>query len=227
MLMSDHATPQKSKPRASSAVRLGHPEPAKRILIVEDDRMVAENLQEMLQLMGYVVTDNVSSGEEAVKRVAEILPDLVLTDIYLRGKLDGIEAARLITKNHGVPVVYLTAHSNHSVQERLKLDAPFGYVLKPFDQGELRIVIEIALFRGSTETKLKKLNQELQEALTQIRTLSNLLPICAWCKKVRDDDGYWQQLEEYITIHSPTKLTHGICPDCSVKVLANPKKARH
>ena len=83
-------------------------------------------------------------------------------------------------------------------ERALKSFGPFGYVLKPLDQRELHIAIEIALYRGQVEAELKRLNRELQEALDKVKTLQGILPICAWCSKIRDDDGIWETVERYL-----------------------------
>jgi CheY-like chemotaxis protein len=118
-----------------------------RILIVEDDRITAEDIRLSLGSLGYSVTGMASSGEEAIKKAEELHPDLVLMDIVLRGDMDGIEAAGRIRARFNIPVVYLTAYADDETLERAKLTQPFGYILKPFDDRELRSNIEMALYR--------------------------------------------------------------------------------
>lgn len=188
--------------------------PAKRIFIVEDEAIVAADLGERLKRLGYLVAGSVASGAKAIEQVARTRPDLVLMDIILQGDMDGVTAAELILAEHEIPVVFLTAHADDPTMKRAQLTGPYGYVLKPFDERELRGAVEIALFRAQIEAALRQANHELADALSQIKTLQGLLPICAWCKKIRDDDGYWQMLEGYITSHTTAQFTHCICPKC-------------
>ncbi|MCK5226914.1 MAG: PAS domain S-box protein, partial [Desulfobulbaceae bacterium] len=126
------------------------------ILIVEDESIVARDIQECLLSFGYKVTGVVSSGEEAIKAVAEERPDLVLMDIVLNGNVDGIDAAHEIRTRFGVPVVYLTAYADDKTLERAKVTEPFGYIVKPFDERELHSTVEIALYKAKSEKKLKE-----------------------------------------------------------------------
>ena len=192
----------------------------KNIFIVEDEGIVAADLEERLTLMGYLVVGKASSGEEALKKFAEAKPDLILMDIIIQGALDGIQTAELVHQLHPIPVVFLTAHADDATMRRATGIGPFGYVLKPFDDREIRVAIEIALYRHETESQLRKLNQQLQNALDHIKVLHGLLPICAWCKKIRNDENSWENLEKYISSHSAAMFTHSICPDCLKKVEA-------
>lgn len=185
-----------------------------RILIVEDDRIIAEDIATSLEESGYEIVSVESSGGGALERARQDKPDLVLMDIILKGEVDGIEAAGNIRSRYQIPVVYLTSHADETTLKRAKETAPFGYLLKPFGRKELEITVEIALYKHKMEEEREKLIGELQEALDTIKTLEGFLPICAWCKKIRNDDGYWEQLEHYISKHSKAKFSHGICEEC-------------
>ena len=189
----------------------------KRIFIVEDQGIIAADLANRLLQMGYLVAGSATSGEEAVEKASLLLPDLVLMDIVLSGPMDGITAAQLIMQRDQLPVVFLTAHADTATTERAQITGPFGYVIKPFDQRELQIAIEIGLYRGRVEAELRRVNRELQEALEKVKTLQGILPICAWCNKIRDDDGQWETVERYLVSHSEAKLTHSICPECEAR----------
>ncbi|MBU4077034.1 MAG: response regulator [Euryarchaeota archaeon] len=127
-----------------------------RILVVEDEVIVADDIRRSLQNLGYDVTSIASSGEIAIKNVEENTPDLVLMDIMLQGKMDGIEAASQIKSRFGIPVVYLTAYSDEKIMERAKITEPFGYLIKPFRDREVQINIEIALYKNKIERELKE-----------------------------------------------------------------------
>lgn len=117
------------------------------ILVVEDQIIVSKDIQLRLQGMGYSVVGSAVSGEEAIQRSHEARPDLVLMDVILKGHVDGIQAAQTIQEQLGIPVIYLTAHSDDSTLDRAKLTEPGGYILKPFEDRALRAAIKLALFR--------------------------------------------------------------------------------
>ncbi len=147
-----------------------------RILIVEDERLVAMSLRRQLCTLGYDVVHSVSTGEAAIAAVAGLQPDLILMDIRLEGALDGIQAAAEIRKLRDLPIIYLTAFSNADILERAKVTEPFGYVLKPFDERELHVVIETALYKHRMEqerARLEELGQHRQrERLSSLATLA-------------------------------------------------------
>ncbi len=127
-----------------------------KILVVEDEIIVAEDIAGRLKKLGYAVTATVASGEEALEKVAENRPDLVLMDIVLKGEMDGVTAAEKIRTRVDVPTVFLTAYADDKTLERAKLTNPFGYIIKPFQQNDLRVAIEIALHRHEIETKMRE-----------------------------------------------------------------------
>ena len=321
---------------------------APRILVVEDEALVAENLRRCLLDLGYGVAGIADTAKEAIALAREHKPDLVLSDIRIKGPEDGTAAARTLGRELDVPVVFLTAHADEATLQRACQTGPFGYVVKPYSERDLRIAIEVALerhrsekrvrraerlldatlrsiadavivtdaqgritfmnpvaealtggdandavgrelgafFQGSEplrsqagpnpglavlqsgevtapqkdqtlvardgtlrpidgscapirdeagqtvgsilvfrdvserkkhEAEREKMIAELQQALANVRTLRGLLPICAWCKQIRDDDGYWQSVEAYVQAHSDAEFTHGICPECYQK----------
>ena len=118
-----------------------------KILIVEDDRIVAEGTKRSLKRLGFNVSRIVSYGEKAVERIKECDPDLVLMDIMLKGEMNGIQATDLIHTQFDIPVVYLTAYTDEDVLNRAKITEPFGYIVKPFEERELNTTIEIALYK--------------------------------------------------------------------------------
>lgn len=315
-----------------------------KILIVEDESIIVRDIQNSLVNLGYSVVAMVSTGEDAIKAAESKTPDIILMDIVLRGEMDGIDTANTIRTRFNIPVIYCTAYADDKMLERAKITDSFGYLIKPFEDRELNITIEMAIYKHKMQTKLKeneefldttlksindaiiatdtkgcitfinpvaqklinlntdeasgreaqqvlnivnadnekiecpvmkvlrkntatnqandilkindktkiqiehsatairndsgeitgvvmvlrditsrvktekareKLIYKLQEALNKIRTLSGLLPICAACKKIRDDQGYWKQIEHYIQEHSDAEFTHSICPECT------------
>lgn len=139
-----------------------------RILVVEDEGIVAEDIQMSLEDFGYHVTAVVTTGEEAVQKAQESQPDLVLMDVVLQGEIDGIEAAGLIQSSLGIPVIYLTAFADDEMLKRAKITEPFGYLIKPFRDRDLRSSIEIALYRHKLDTALKESREWLSVTLNSI-----------------------------------------------------------
>ena len=137
------------------------------ILIVEDNLIVAEDIKNSLNSLGYSVSDIVSYGEKVIKKVEENKPDLVLMDIMLKGEMDGIEAAEQIHSRFNIPVVYLTAYTDEKLLERAKITEPFGYIVKPFEERELNTVIKIALYKHRAEEALKRAHDELEERVKE------------------------------------------------------------
>jgi CheY-like chemotaxis protein len=125
-----------------------------RILVVEDESLVALDIRNTLERLGYAVPATVFSGEDAVKKAEELQPDLVLMDIMLAGDMDGIEAADIIHTRCDIPVIYLTAYADDETLARAKITDPFGYLLKPFEARELHVAIEIALYKHAMEQQL-------------------------------------------------------------------------
>ena len=129
-------------------------EAANRILVVEDQRLVAADIENTLKKLGYVVVGNVASAEDAISKSDQLRPELVLMDVRLRGEMDGIEAAEVIRDRFNVPVVYLTAYADEETILRAKKTTPFGYLVKPFNERELRATIEIAFYTHQMERTL-------------------------------------------------------------------------
>jgi PAS domain S-box-containing protein/putative nucleotidyltransferase with HDIG domain len=142
--------------------------PKIRILVVEDESLVARDIQNMLRSLGYEVTGIVASGESAIRNAAESVPDLVLMDIVLKGDVDGIAAAEKLWEEFGIPVIYLTAYADDTTFERAKLTKPFGYLLKPFEERELQTTIDMALYKSKMEMHLREREQWLSTILRSI-----------------------------------------------------------
>ncbi|MCP4716605.1 MAG: PAS domain S-box protein, partial [Deltaproteobacteria bacterium] len=138
------------------------------IMVVEDELILAEDIRSNLTALGYSVPDAAVSGEEAIHQADEIRPDLVLMDIKLQGKMDGIEAAEQIRVRFDIPVIYLTAFSDAATLQRAKITEPFGYIIKPAETRELHATIEMALYRRRLESKLKESEHWLDTTLRSI-----------------------------------------------------------
>src|SRR5579863_5805934 len=139
-----------------------------RILIVEDERITAEDLRDILTDLGYTVTASVSSGAEAIARAEETTPDLALMDIRIEGDIDGTETARILRERFNIPVIYLTAHADSSTVTRAKDSGPLGYITKPFQEAALQASIEIALHKHGEELKSLEKGELLASTLRAI-----------------------------------------------------------
>ena len=140
-----------------------------KILVVEDERVVARDIEKRLKKLGYVVAASVASGEAALAKVAACRPDLVLMDMRLKGHLDGIEAAEQIRVVFGTPVIYLTAYVDEATLQRAKVTEPFGYIMKPFDERDLQVAIEIALRRRLSERAIR-VALEKEKELSELKS---------------------------------------------------------
>jgi PAS domain S-box-containing protein len=137
-------------------------------MIVEDERITAEDIHDILTNLGYTVTAVVSSGADAIREAERTRPDLVLMDIRIKGDMDGIEAARDIRERFDIPVVYLTAHADRETLERAKLAEPLGYLIKPFQGAELQASIEMALHKQRADQRLKHESEMVSATLRSI-----------------------------------------------------------
>jgi PAS domain S-box-containing protein len=195
-----------------------------RIMVVEDDRIIADHIEITLNNLGYGVTAMVGSGEEAVKRAERDNPDLVLMDLVLKGKMDGIEAASQIRSLLNIPVVFLTAFSGQKMLERAKVTEPFGYIIKPFEDRELHSIIEIALYKSKIEKKLKENREWLHTTLNSIRdaviTLDNQGSVTFMNPVARSLTG-WNHEE---TLGEPLKKVLNIMDGRTGKEVTDPGK---
>ncbi len=148
-----------------------------RILVVEDEYIIAIDLKKILEKLGYEVTSFVGKGEEAIKRAEEEKPDLILMDIMLSGQLNGIQAAELIKNKFEIPVVFLTALVDEETLQKAKITEPGGYLLKPFEEKGLHSAIELALYKFKIEKQLKEKTRELElEKINNDKLLHHILP---------------------------------------------------
>jgi CheY-like chemotaxis protein len=147
----------------------------------------------------------------------EVRPDLVLMDSELKNEKPGAEAASHIRTQLRLPVVFLATISSIQMVARALDPDPLACINKPFEEAMLKTNIEIALYQHRMEREREDLIGNLQSALAEVKTLSGLIPICAWCKNVRNDQHYWQSVEQYLRSRTSANFSNCICPSCEEK----------
>jgi DNA-binding response OmpR family regulator len=192
-----------------------------RALIAEDNSTTRFLLESTLTEWGYEVTATRDGAEAWRELQRERAPELILLDWKMPG-MDGIEVCRRLRQlpaARTAHVILVTARgSKDDVVAGLEAGAN-DYITKPFEPSELRARLQAGARIVELQNNLADRVRELESALTRVKQLHGLLPICAYCKKIRDDHNYWQQVEAYITSHSEAQFSHGICPDCHERVV--------
>lgn len=178
-----------------------------KIYIVEDEAIVALDIEDGLTRQGYNVVGVVPDGEKALADLQSLPVDLVLMDIQIKGMLDGIETAHRIRESQSVPIIFLTANSDESILQRAKETEPYGYILKPFHDRQLHTAIEMAMFKHDQE----------QERLKKSYA-SELHSVCCNCKKIRNKDGNWLTADIYFYETYNIRFSHGYCPGCTLQL---------
>ncbi len=178
-----------------------------KILIAEDNYLISRHAQKVLEILGHEVIGIAGNGEEACTMAAELKPDLILMDITMP-KMTGIEATAIIQEKSPTAIVILTAHESIEFLYEATEAGVGAFLIKPVQVPLLERAITIASARHQDYMKLKN-------ALDEVKTLRELIPICCKCKKIRDDSGYWHNLETYISKHAGVKFSHGYCTVCA------------
>ncbi|MCK5201154.1 MAG: response regulator, partial [Spirochaetales bacterium] len=143
------------------------------IFLVEDEAIVALDLRNILERIGYSVVGVVPSGEEALEKIKDLNPDLIIMDIKLQRSLDGIDTAAILNEKYNIPFIFLSAYSDEGIIERAKHVEPFGYIIKPFGANNLRASIEMAMYRAKMKGELSKLEQQLRQS-EKMKAVGNL-----------------------------------------------------
>ena len=185
------------------------------IMIVDDILENVELLMELLSKEGFVVR-TANDGELALRSIRAKAPELILLDIRMSG-MDGFEVCSRLKAEAGtsqIPVMFISAFGDEKQKVKGFEVGGVDYVTKPFSPAEVisRVKTHVTLRR--TQVELENRAVQLENALAQVKRLNSLLPICSSCKKIRDDQGYWQQIEDYISEHADVDFSHSICPDC-------------
>jgi CheY-like chemotaxis protein len=186
------------------------------VLIVDDNADSLRALEALLEPLGARVV-TAGSGRDAIRLLESEQFAVVLLDVQMPG-MDGFEVSASIRSqdhNRSIPIIFLTGMSTTPEHVFRGYEAgAVDYIVKPFDPGELQARIAVGIRVLSLQEKLAHRVSELQTALANVKQLRGLLPICSYCKRIRGDDQYWQQVEGYISEHSDAQFSHGICPAC-------------
>ncbi len=189
-----------------------------RMLIAEDEKTSRKILQRILTKDGHDVIA-VEDGLKALASIQEEAPDMLITD-WMMPDLDGLELCRRVRALDISSYVYIILLTALTQKENIirGLDAGADdYITKPFDRTELLARVRAGERIIRLEKSLRQKNKELSEALAHIKQLKGILPICMHCKKIRNDENYWQQVEEYVAEHTDADFSHSICPECLEK----------
>ncbi len=188
-----------------------------KLLIAEDDNALRLFLEKKLTSWGYDVI-SVDDGKKALQYINnKQYPDIAILD-WMMPETDGIEVCSKIRQQSIKPYIYiilLTARDSKSDISQGFEEGADDYMIKPFDVGELHYRIKVGERIIRLERQLESKISELKDALSQVKQLKRFLPICSHCKKIRNDDGYWQAVEGYIHEHTSTVFSHSICPECA------------
>ena len=166
------------------------------ILVVEDEGIVARDLQETLTRLGYHIAGVASEGRQAVSLAEQRKPELVMMDVSLRGDIDGIQAARLIQEQSHIPVIFLTGHSDAATLQRAVSTGPLGYLLKPFQEIELRCAIEVAIHKHRADVAL----QEREEALRRSAEYMQNLSVIDELTQLKNRRGFFELAEQALKV---------------------------
>ncbi len=199
------------------------------VLIIDDEEIIRKSFHDYLEDCGYDVLE-AENGRIGIETFEQEKPGAVLLDLRMP-EMDGLEVLSIISeRSAAIPVIVISGAGDITdAVEALRLGA-WDYLLKPIESLSFlkhsiekamersRLIRENIEYQELLEEKVKKRTEELQRALEQVKKISGLLPICASCKKIRDDKGYWNQIEIYIKEHSDAEFSHGICPECAKKI---------
>src|ERR1700682_2505729 len=187
-----------------------------KILIAEDDAVSRHLLEATLKKFGHEVVVAADGAQAWAALAGEDAPRLAILD-WMMPQIDGVEICRRLRRIANATPSYLILLTAKSTKEDVVtgLDAAANdYLTKPFDRAELRARVQVGAHVLELQSKLAERVRELEDALAQVRRLEGLLPICYYCKKIRDEQNFWQRVDSYLSEHTDVMFSHGICPDC-------------
>jgi DNA-binding LytR/AlgR family response regulator len=174
------------------------------ILVVEDESIVAKDIQNSLKKLGYIVPTIVASGEKAIEEVEQSRPDLIIMDIMLKGKINGIEAANTIRTKYDIPVIFLTAYADDDTLNKAKISEPYGYIIKPFKEKELQATIEMAIYKHEKNAQVKK-ERDIYSSIVKNKESKDSIFVRADYRlnKIKFEDiCFLEALKDYVIINT-------------------------
>jgi two-component system response regulator LytT len=174
------------------------------IMVVEDESIVAKDIQQSLKRLGYNVVDVCNTGEAAIVSATEKRPDLILMDIMLKGEMSGIDAAEIVRDTLNIPIVFLTAYADESTLNRAKITEPYGYIIKPFKEVDLHTTIEMAIYKHDKVTEVKK-ERDLLYSIVENKENKGFIFIKSNSRFVRiktEDILFVEALKDYVTVNT-------------------------
>jgi DNA-binding LytR/AlgR family response regulator len=195
------------------------------VLVVEDESIVAKDIQNSLKKLGYTVPSVENSGEDAIDAASQYRPDLILMDIMLKGDISGIEAAEQIKNRYQIPVIFLTAYADESTLSKAKVTEPYGYIIKPFKEIDLHTSIEMALYKHSKEQEVKK-ERDLYSSIVLDKSVEDCIFVKSNSRlvKVKMNEIYFvEALKDYVIIYTKeSKYTvHSTMKDMLTKLTSS------
>ncbi|MFH0865383.1 MAG: response regulator [Bacteroidota bacterium] len=179
-----------------------------KILVVEDESIVAKDIQNSLKKLGYTVPTIVASGEKAIEEVEQSRPDLVLMDIMLKGDINGVEAANAIRENYDIPVIFLTAYADDNTLSKAKIAEPYGYIIKPFKEKELQTTIEMAMYKHEKDSLVKR-ERDLYHSIVENKESKDSIFVRADYRlnKIKFEDVFFvEALKDYVVINTSDNI---------------------
>ncbi len=179
-----------------------------KILVVEDESIVAKDIQNSLKKLGYTVPTVVASGEKAIEEVEQSRPDLVLMDIMLKGDINGVEAANAIRENYDIPVIFLTAYADDNTLSKAKIAEPYGYIIKPFKEKELQTTIEMAMYKHEKDSLVKR-ERDLYHSIVENKESKDSIFVRADYRlnKIKFEDVFFvEALKDYVVINTSDNI---------------------
>ncbi len=186
------------------------------ILVVDDSEINRDVVAELITSSFDCCIRQAGNGVEALEMILSSVPDLVLLDVNMPG-MDGYQVCRAIRANQHtaeVPVIFLTGQRDSEFIVSGFEAGGSDYVLKPYESRELLARVHVHLELKRQRDELKRRNSELEATIARVKRLEGIIPICMYCKKIRNDDTMWQRFEQYIGEHLDAQFSHGVCPDC-------------
>jgi phosphoserine phosphatase RsbU/P len=192
-----------------------------KVLVADDDKVTRHLLESTLKSWDYEVSTATNGAEALTILEEEPRPEMALLD-WQMPEHDGPEICRILRAQPQTLPVYVilltSVGGSHNIIQGLQSGAD-DYVTKPFDRDELRARLEVGRRIVELQLNLARRVTQLESALARVKQLQGLLPICSYCKKIRNDRNYWQQVDSFIKDHSEAQFTHGICPDCFERIV--------